>query len=276
MTSLDAYRSGRYWIAGLGFAGLVGCGSGGQFPDAPTKDGPPPVGTLTLTWTIESLAAQTLSCSAVLANSVVADIQNLDQVGGVNDLYSCVDGTATSVGVAPGNYRVRLSLNGPGGQLSQLPFVGNVKVVSGQSTSVAVQKFSIDAQGTLRIKLASRAGGNCAAAPNGAAIDSMALELRDDPSLTCVPTTFMIAAGANRPASSYVSTCGAPVAGPCIDADQTISIVNGPSGPYRVAVTGSTSGTSCWTAEQQTSIPTGQLVRDLSINLGPTGTAGCP
>ena len=105
----------------------------------------------------------------------------------------------------------------------------------------------------------------------------MTLELRREAGQVCEPTTFAIAAGANLPAATYMSTCvGAPATLPCIDADQVISIVDGTSGPYRLVVGGLIATNTCWNAEQQTVIPVNQLTRTETVNLGATGNAGCP
>ena len=264
---------------GLGLAwALASCGSGGSFPDAPDKDAPPPTGTISTSWSIQSNAATPLSCTQVQGVLVTATIENIDAVGGTTELFTCNDGMGTSEPLAPGNYRMRLSLNGSAGELALLPFVGNIKVVSGQNTVVPSQSFMVNDRGTLRFTLASRPGGNCAAiAANGAGLEGVTLELRREAGQACLPTTFTVAAGAARPASMYMSSCvGAAVVGPCIDADQQISIVDGVSGPYRVVVGGVIAGTTCWSAEQQTSIPVNQQVRTDAINLGATGAAGCP
>ena len=257
---------------------LASCGSGGSFPDAPAKDAPPPTGTISATWAIQSNTATPLTCAQVQGVLVTATIENIDAAGGTTELFTCNDGAGTSEPLTPGNYRIRLALNGSAGELAQVPFVGNIKVVSGQDTVVPVQTFTVNDRGTLRFTLASRPGGNCAAiGANGAGLDGVTLELRREAGQVCTPTTFAIAAGASRPASTYVSSCvGAAVAGPCIDADQLISIVDGVSGPYRVVVGGLIAGTTCWSAEQQTNIPVNQQVRMEAINLGATGASACP
>ncbi|MBP9086232.1 MAG: hypothetical protein KBG15_08935 [Kofleriaceae bacterium] len=258
--------------------GLASCGSGGSFPDAPAKDAPPPTGTISASWSIQSTAATPLTCAQVQGVLVTATIENIDAVGGTAELFTCNDGMGTSGPLTPGNYRMRLALNGSGGELAQVPFIGNIKVVSNQDTVVPLQSFTVDARGTLRFTLASRPGGNCAAtAANGAGLDGVTLELRREAGQVCTPTTFAVAAGAARPARTYVSSCVGPaVVGPCIDADQIVSVVDGVSGPYRVAVGGIIAGSSCWSAEQQTNIPVNQQVRMETINLGATGAAGCP
>lgn len=265
--------------SGLGFVmALASCGSGGSFPDAPAKDAPPPTGTISASWSIQSSAAAPLTCAQVQGVLVTATIENIDAVGGTTELFTCNDGMGTSEPLVPGNYRMRLSLNGSAGELAQAPLVGNIKVVSGQNTEVPLQSFTVNDRGTLRFTLASRPGGNCAAlAANGAGLDGVTLELRREAGQVCTPTTFAVAAGAARPASTYVSSCvGAAAVGPCIDADQLISVVDGVSGPYRLVVGGVITGTRCWSAEQQTSIPVNQQVRMDAINLGATGAAGCP
>jgi hypothetical protein len=267
----------RFTATGL-LVGLASCGSGGSFPDAPAKDAPPPTGTVSVSWAIQSTSAASITCAQVQGVLVTATIENMDAVGGTTELFTCNDGMGTSAALTPGNYRVRLALNGSAGELAQVPFVGNIRVVSGQDTAVPVQTFTVNDRGTLRFTLASRPGGNCAAiAANGAALDGITLELRKEAGQVCSPTTFAIAAGASRPASTYVSSCvGAAIVGPCIDADQVVSIVDGVSGPYRVVVGGQIAGTTCWSAEQQTNIPVNQLVRMEAINLGATGASACP
>ncbi len=258
--------------------GLAGCGSGGSFPDAPAKDAPPPTGTISTSWSIVSSVATPLTCVQVQGVFVTATIENIDTVGGTTELFSCNAGLGTSEDLAPGNYRMRLSLNNSSEAIAQIPFVGNIKVVSGQDTVVPLQSFTVNDRGTLRFTLASRPGGNCAAiAANGAGLDGITLELRREAGQVCTPTTFAIAAGAARPASTYVSSCVGPaVVGPCIDADQIVSIVDGASGPYRVVVGGMIANTTCWSAAQQTNIPVNQQVRMEAINLGATGAAACP
>lgn len=263
-------------FACVALCALVGCGGGGAFPDAAVGDAPPPGGTISMQWSLRGPNGP-LSCAAAGANNVVAEIQNIAEVAGTTELYPCNTGRDVSGLVSPGTYRVTLSLIGAVGEIARLPAVNNIVVRSSATTEMPTQTFMVSPQGELKLSIASAPGGNCASVgAGGAQIEALGLVLRDASTLACVPTTFAVAAGANRPAATFTQSCNDPLPTfGCVDADQVVS-TSVASGSYRIDVQGITGSAGCWATQQATAVPANNQSVTVPLTLARTGAVGCP
>lgn len=236
------------------------CGTNEGPPDARVIDGPPPGGTVTFTWTIHSDTGGTLACSDISAQSVSIAILNEAAGFGTNDLFSCGSGTGTTSPLAPGKYTLTIELDGGAGALATPQKVMHVVVESGKDTALGNIDFTVDAHGGLKMTLVAQgATSNCGA--GGAGIDNTTLQLQTA-SGTCIPATFMIAAGAGTQASTYVSDCNTLPAHACIEKDQQITVTGLPSGQLKLLVVGDVGGRACWSGVDFLTVPAMQQVKD--------------
>ena len=221
------------------------CSDDAGIPDArPSIDAAVP-GRLALSWTIGHDGVP-LTCSQIEASSVTFEIIQVGAAFGVVDSLGCASGMGTSRDLTPGLYDVRITLDGAGGMLDGPEARRNVKVEPGQEVALEPIAFDVDPHGDLQFRIAdAAAGGSCAEAGQGGAdIATMAIELRDGAG-TCVPTTFMIAAGATAPAATYVSDCAGATHG-CIAADQDIRASGVTAGAHALVITGNVATAPCW------------------------------
>lgn len=242
--------------------------------DAPQiRDAPDP-GQLQVSWTLGHDGTP-LTCGDVNASSVTVEIVKQGLFNGTIELFSCESAMGFSRALAPGRYDLRVTLSGSGGQLAGPVRRIGVDVVSNQTAAAEPVAFDVDPSGTLVFRLTT-AMDNCAAAPGGAGITAMRIELRDAAGV-CVPTTFVIGAGATSgtPAGTYASDCAAATYG-CIAADQDVTATAVRSGQRSMVITGLVGAAACWrrtssfvarAAGLTTSLGALALVRD---------TAACP
>ena len=255
---------------------LASCGDDSGLPDARVIDGKPSGGTMSLTWSLAD-GGTAVTCDQIGAVTVTVLMFPKNVGFAITEAYTCVLGKGTSDPIAAGTYDVEISLGGGSGAVVTLPRIADVVVKNGQDTKLGAIVFEVDATGGLRFRLRADANGNCTGTgAGGAGIQGVNLALRSLDE-TCVPTTFQIAAGAFRPASTYVSTCAAPPPAPCIDADQDISIAGAPSGRYDLVAQGLIGGTACWEGSAIVRVPAGGAVGQLgNILLIRTMATGCP
>jgi hypothetical protein len=251
------------------------CGDDSGLPDARVIDGPPDAGTLSLSWTLAD-GGTAVTCDQVGAVTVTLSILPMNAPSGFTEPFTCGSARGTSGPIAPGQYTVTISLAGAAGTVATVP-ARTVTVTSGQDTSLGAVAFEVDATGGLRFLIdADGVTSNCGAAPGGAAIEATHLELRTLDEV-CVPTTFAIAAGATRPAGTYVSDCGTPTPAPCLDEDQIVSVAQAASGRFRLVAQGLIDGTACWEGTPFVRVPAGGATGPLlDVSLVRTGAAGCP
>lgn len=248
--------------------GAVGCGSGGGFPDAREIDGPPPGGTFTLDWSVTNTSNQPITCDEIGGLSVTAVVRNRGVEGGSTEVFTCATLLGTSAALAPGIYDIDFELNGVSGLIATAPKQMGLVITSQGNLQLAPVTFTVDATGGLKLNFTSnKPGGNCGlVANNGAGITATTITLQHVGAGTCEPVTFMVAAGASQPASSYTVNCGTPAVAGCIENDQQLSVAGVPSGSYVIHVRGR-SGADCWTNDDQLPVPPvgRDLVRTLNL-----------
>jgi len=246
----------------------VGCGSGGGFPDARPIDAPPPTGTFSLAWSLTNTNSQPITCDEIGGLTVTALLRNRDVQGGSTEVFTCGTLMGTSQALVPGIYDIDFELNGVSGLIATAPKQMGIVVTSGGNVQLAPVAFSVDATGGLKLNFTTgTAGGNCVAtASNGAGITQTTITLTKLSTGACAPVTFTIAAGATQPASTYTVDCTTPVVGPCIEADQQLSVAGVASGTYVIHVRG-TAGADCWKNDDQLPVPPvgHDLVRTLNL-----------
>ena len=251
------------------------CGDDSGLPDARVIDGPPVGGTVSLSWTLAD-GGSPVTCDQVGAVTVTLSILPKDAPSGFTETFACGSARGTSGTLAAGPYTVTARLAGSAGTLAAAPPQA-VTVISGQDTPLGAIAFEVDASGGLRFVIdADGVASNCGAAPGGAAIEAMHLELRTLGE-ECIPTTLAIAAGATTPAGTFVSDCGTPAPAACLAEDQIISVASTASGRYRLVVQGLIDGTACWEGTPFVRVPAGGATGPLGdVSLVRTGAAGCP
>jgi hypothetical protein len=243
------------------------CGSDAGPPDARVP------GTVSLTWTLHS-GSRLLFCAAVDA----ATVQTTITAGAFTavDVFSCATAMGTSRPILPGTYAVSVEVDGASGPISPVQHLDNIVVTAGHDTSLGNLDFAVDATGGLRFTVAaSGAGSNCAAAPGGAGIDGMTLEILDTVH-ACEPATFMIGAGATAPAATYTSDCQSLPAGPCIESDQVVTVTGLNSGIAYLVVAGDVAGKACWKTSASAKVPTLSTTRDLGAVPLARDSVTCP
>ena len=262
----------RVWA----FVVLCACGSGGGFPDARVMDAPTSKGTFSLQWVVNNATGGAIACDSIGASSVNVTAHGLDVLGGTSDAFTCSTLMGTSDPLPIGNYDMEIELDGLIGTLATGPEQHAIVIATNTNTPIAPFVFAVDATGGLKLNISSgKAGGNCVAAPAGAGITAMSLTLVDSAG-ACAPVTFNIAADATHAASQYTVNCAAPVAGPCIENDQQVSVAGIASGNYTVHVVGSVGAAVCY--RNNDGLPVPPLGHDLTrtLNLAfQTGTPGC-
>ena len=149
---------------------VVGCGSGGGFPDAQPIDAPTPGGTFSLDWSLTNTNSQPITCDDIGGLSVTALLRNRAVQGGSTEVFTCGTLMGTSQELVPGIYDIDFELNGVSGLIATAPKQMGIVVTSGGNVQLAPLTFAVDATGGMKLNFATDAtGGNCAAtASNGA------------------------------------------------------------------------------------------------------------
>lgn len=274
--SFAAARRALLAVAGSALA-LAACSD-----DLVILDARPPVdaavpGQLALSWTIGH-GGSPLTCADLAATTVTVEIVHDGDAFGVVDTFTCGAAMGTTRKVTPGLYLIRVSLAGSGGTLDGPELVRDLTVPPGGTATVPPIAFDVDPTGGLSFKITTpSAGGNCApVAQNGAGITAMRLELRNSAG-TCLPATFMIAAGASNPAGTYASDCAGNTYA-CIAADQDVTVSGLRAGSYSMIMTGSVGGAACWRRQPNATVPAAGRISTLPPQqlILATGTPGCP
>ncbi len=251
---------------------VAGCGSNEGPPDAHMIDARPPGGTFSLQWTIHD-GTSPLVCSDISAQAVSVEITPDNAGFGVVDSFSCSSATGTTRALDPGLYTLNVELDGIGGALGAPQKFMHVEAKSSQDTPLGALDFMVVAQGGLKMTLATQdTSSNCAA--GGAGIEDMTVQLASA-SGTCIPATFMVAAGAQNPASVYVSDCNTLPLGPCIEKDQEITVTGLRSGQVKLVVDGDIGGKACWSGVNFVTVPSMNSVKDYALLVGYVN-ATCP
>ncbi len=230
---------------------------------------------MSLRWSIVDQNGEPLTCQRIGAQAVTLNLRSRAISGGRPEVFGCDIAAGTTPVLPVGEYEVGIELVGtpPAGILDTVPLVEGIVVQSENNTPLEPAVFTVNATGNLALTINTNlAGGNCA---GGAGITSMTLAMRESPSGTCFPVTFNIAAGATSgaPASTYTATnCDAPVAGPCIETDQVVTVTGIPTNNYQVAVRGNIDATSCFQNNDVLAVPPAMATLTRTLNLGRT----CP
>ncbi len=258
----------------------AGCGGGGGFPDAAVDSPPPGPGSFSLDWSVTDTGNQPIACSKIGATAVTATLRNLAAVGGMTEVFTCATGSGTSQrDITPGTYEISFELDaGSGTVLQTAPTQHAVVIQSNQVTKLASLSFAVNATGGMKLHLASnKAGGNCGVAPSGAAIDAMTISIQHGSTGPCEPIAFAIAAGATKPAGNYTVDCTTPAVGPCIESDQEVTAIGVPSDQYTFHIHGNVAAATCWTNNDQVTVPPlgANAIKTLNLGQAAPGTPGC-
>lgn len=265
----------RLWLMGL----VAACGSGGGFPDARVIDAVPPA-SFSLDWEVRSDSGREITCDTVGANSVTVLPRNSAFEGVSPQVFSCPARSGTSSPIAPGAYDFDFELVGTAGIIATAPSQRGIGIASGDNVRLTPLTFSVVATGALSLTMSTRrAGGNCGAIVNGGGgITSTQLTLVHASSGACEPQELSISASARSgaPATTYMVDCTTPVAGPCIENDQTISATGVPSGAYMINILARQGSTVCWSNHDGIQVPPSGQTLSRTLNLGFADmTPGC-
>ena len=255
---------------------LAACGDAGGFPDAPLPDSPIPGGTMSLRWMLTDADGQPLTCDRIGAQTVTLVLRNREVAGGSTEVFTCSSGEGTTPLVPPGTYDVAFELqHGTFGLIGQAPTQQGVVVESNQNTQLAPITFAVDATGAIELKVATnKPGGNCAPTGQmGAGITGMSITLTRSPGDVCEPVTFTIS---GTPSRMYTVNCANPTVTPCIAEDQSLTVMDVPSGGYQIHVRGKINGVDCYTNDDAFTVPPAGNTLRRTLNLGyRMGTPGC-
>ena len=89
---------------------LLACGGDGNAVDAREIDAPPPVGTWSLTWSVEN-AGVALPCERVLGVTVTVTAVPVEGGTGYPNAFACNAGSATGAAIPANVYNVQVALN---------------------------------------------------------------------------------------------------------------------------------------------------------------------
>jgi len=258
----------RFCVLGL----LAACGGGGGFPDAREIDASVPNATFSLTWSVTDMAAAPVACDKIGATSVTVLAHNQAFDGGVPVAFTCNTGMGTSQKLAPGTWDFDFQLGSASGVIATVPGQHGVTLTNGQNTALAPLTFAVDPTGGLALTLqTNRAGGNCAAQPNGGGITSTTITLEHASDQSCAPVTFTISGG-----GTYTVDCANPAVAGCIDANQTLTVTSVPSDGYTIHVKGYVGATQCWSNNDGLQVPAQAQTLTKTLNLAyATSTPGC-
>lgn len=261
---------------GSGSGSDAGSGNSGSGSDAGSGSGSgsgSATGQVQILWTI-AIGGHPVTCATAGAVSVQL---RLHPASGSDLLfgYPCADGHALSSPVPVGPYDAMLSLISADGALFGTLPAQHLSVDAAQGAQGAPFAFDLST-GFGHVDLSLAALGtvsHCAAQPDGAGITAQVLTLRDAEGV-CIPVTFQrIRAGV--PNGTYTVNCATPVAGPCIEQDETLSVDALPSGPYTISVTGLTGDAHqiCWFGHDVLQVPASSYAK--TVQLSRVGGQGC-
>lgn len=256
---------------------VAACGSGGGFPDARPIDAAPPKGTFTLDWAVTDTNGNVVTCDQLGANVVTVITHNREIEGASTQVFVCSTLMGTSSGLDPGTYDMDFELDG-GVTLATSPTQHGIVIESNQNVRLASLAFAVEATGAIALNLSTgRAGGNCGAvAASGGGITATQITLTRNSDLTCNPLMLAISAGATKPMSSYTINCAAPLDGPCIENDQSITAMGVAADSYTIHIKAKQAALVCWTNNDSIVVPPLGATLTRQLNLGfATTTAGC-
>lgn len=246
---------------------LTACGGDNNAVDATPVDAPPEEGTVSLSWAVDNAGAA-LTCDDVLGVVVRVTARPVEGGTGYPEAFGCDVGSGTSSAIPANEYNVEVVLttsnNRPLTEPIEFP---NVAVLPGQNTPLGDVVFQVVPEGSVEFTIdTGAAAGNCALeADGGAELSEFRIDYINAQG-QCVPATFTIADGANRPGGTYVSDCAIARA-LCIDADQVVRAENVPSGTVSMNIVGYRGVDECYTRMPLFSVPGNGLLTELAPQL---------
>lgn len=254
---------------------VAACGSGGGFPDARPIDAPPPTGTFTLAWTVSDANGNAITCDQLGATAVTVVTHNQAVEGASTQVFQCSKLMGTSTGLAPGTYDMDFELDG-GVTLATSPRQ-HVVIASNQNLELAPLAFAVDATGAVALNLSTGRAGNCGAVPTTGGITATQITLTRNSDGACNPLVLTIGTNATHPLPQmYTINCTAPVDGPCIDSDQSITATGVAADSYTIHIKGRQAALVCWTNNDSIVVPPLGATLTRQLNLGfAMPPAGC-
>jgi hypothetical protein len=260
----------------LGSAGCDGCCDKCNFTGDADVDAPP-MGTVSLAWSIVDLAGQPVSCDQVGAATVFLQFRDPRILSSPVESFSCQNSPSTSHPLDPGTYNITFELHGANLSAVTAPMQTSVVVAPGRDTALAPITFVVDAKGTLVLALAapSPLTSNCKpTGMMGAGITGTTITLVHTGD-GCAPVTFVRTRGATM-LGSYIVNCTSPAVTTCIENDEQLTVSGIPSGPYTIHVRGKVGAVDCWVNDDSFQVPAQGKTLNQMLNLvSQTGTTGC-
>jgi hypothetical protein len=264
----------RILLAGFmacGALGALGTGTGCGDPtafvlDAAVADANT-LGRLSLAWTVTDLAGRPVSCDLVGGRTVSLQLRNRTGAGGIPESFSCGNSPSTTRFFESGIYNVSIELRGDDGTVVALPDQNGVVIAGGQTTELTPVEFRVDTRGSFALSIATPPGTrNCQSPPTGAGITSMTITLVNAGG-SCAAVKLLRSRG-STPLGSYTVDCGSPLAGACIETDETLTPeVPLASDLYTIHIRGKVGPTECFRNDDEVRVPAQGKVLTRTLNL---------
>ena len=228
---------------------------------------------MSLDWSLVRMADGTpISCDQVGGVTVTLLLRNRGMQGGFTEVFSCNTKMGTTPEIPIGTYDVNFELTGVSGQITTAEAQLGLIVKPGEDTVLAPVKFTVNAVGGLDLRVdALKPGGNCApVASNGAGITQMRITLSHASGGACEPATIMVGT------TPYTINCAAPANVGCIEKTTAITAVNLPTDNYQIHIRADQAAvTSCFVNDDSLRVPPNAASLMRTLNLAPSGGAGC-
>ena len=236
---------------------------------------PPANGSISVTWSIQSLGGLPVTCEQVGAHSAALRLRNRSTSAIIATAFPCANSPGTAP-IAPGSYDVSFLLNDSSGVvLGTGSDQAGVSIASGRLTQLAPVIFTFGAPPkiTVALKLATGTTANCRPASSGGAGitgNTIVLARTDD---GCAPVVFTRQRGAEQ-RGTYQVNCSSPEIASCIEKDETLT-TQLQLGSYTLRARGKIGGVDCWMRDDTIEVRSGSSVTR-TLGLMRTGGAGCP
>lgn len=262
------------WLRAM-FLAATACGGGGGFPDAPPEPDARPNGTLSVAWNLVKMADGTpVACDPVGGQGVTLLLRNRAFQGGSTEAFSCNSKMGTTPQIPVGTYDVKFELNGISGLIATGAEQMGFEVTAGNDTALDPVTFTVDATGKVALKIdALKAGGNCAAAPNGGGITGTTITLNHASGGACEPAVLTLTPAVGAP-TTYTINCTTPVVTGCIESTTAITATV-PADNYQIHVRGRQAANECFINDDSIRVPPNSGTLTRTLNLAATSGAGC-
>jgi hypothetical protein len=245
-------------LAGVGVGcggGSNGCGGGGSNV---------PRGAVSIAWSLGDLEGHPATCDEVGASTVELSLRDNVTSASTTASLPCANSPGTTQAVAAGTYDITIRLKAiDGTTLATAEGRTNVVIAAGAATVVAPAVFFATTKGGLVLSLAaSGAASNCA---GGAGITGVFITLIRSGG-SCAPVTFIRSRGTTQ-LGTYTVDCGTPQVGPCMEADEKLTVAQIEPDTYKVHVRGNVGALHCWDNDDVLEVPLrpSPLVRTLTL-----------